>query len=117
MPKFEKKRIIAIDLPPRTISPNSFDFPKRKDVIQVEIPTSTTKIVTWEKDPLNFMRPLDSLKVAPGMKSVKTVSFLQIDPAAAQKHYDEAINTSSLAEARANTLLSKVSVNNHIMTE
>ena len=108
----QQKRIIANDLPPRTITPSSFDYPKRENVIQVDLPQGTRKIISYEKDPNNLMKPLsnnygDSLKLRPGMKQ----GFLQIDPSAVHQQLTESSNLSQTAESRADSLLNKIAVN------
>jgi hypothetical protein len=40
-------RIIANDLPAKTMSASSFDLPKRKNVIQINLPDSTTKTTDY----------------------------------------------------------------------
>jgi hypothetical protein len=40
-------RIIANDLPGKTMSASSFDLPKRKDVLQINLPQSTTKTTSY----------------------------------------------------------------------
>lgn len=52
MPKPDlKTRIIAVDLPGKTYTGTSFDNPKRKDVIQTDLPTQTTRTVEESHDP------------------------------------------------------------------
>ena len=119
VPRIKQRRIIANDLPPRTITPSSFDYPKRKDVIQVELPQSTTKIIDFELDPNNLMKPLsnnygNSLKIKPGMKQI---GFLQIDPEALNEHLKGALNHAETAENRADALLSKITVSFRLKLE
>jgi hypothetical protein len=45
------KRIIANDLPPVTVSPSSFDLPMRKDVVQIDLPQSKTRVTEERIDP------------------------------------------------------------------
>lgn len=40
-------RIIANDLPGKTMSASTFDLPKRKDVLQINLPESTTKTTSY----------------------------------------------------------------------
>jgi len=40
-------RVIASDLPGTTMSGSSFDLPPRKNVLQIDIPNSTTKTTTY----------------------------------------------------------------------
>ena len=52
MPKPElKTRVIAHNLPEKTYSETSFDYPKRKDVLQTDIPVMTTRTVEELHDP------------------------------------------------------------------
>lgn len=52
MPKPDlKTRIIAKDLPGKTYTGTSFDNPKRKDVIQADLPTQVTRTVEEAHDP------------------------------------------------------------------
>lgn len=52
MPKPDlKQRVIAKDYPEKTYTTTSFDEPKRKDVIQTEIPVATTRTYEENNDP------------------------------------------------------------------
>jgi len=52
MPKPDlKTRIIAHNLPDKTYTGTSFDNPKRKDVIQTDLPTMVTRTVEESHDP------------------------------------------------------------------
>lgn len=52
MPKPElAPRIIADELPPVTYSRSSFDMPMRRDVLQADIPISTTRTIETNIDP------------------------------------------------------------------
>jgi len=52
MPKPDlKTRIIATDLPGKTYTGTSFDNPKRKDVVQTDLPTQLTRTVEESHDP------------------------------------------------------------------
>ena len=91
--KGEKKRIIANDLPSRTLSISSFDNPKRKDVIQVDLPYSTRKVIEYEKDPNNLMRPVtnnygNSLKLKPGLTGWAQVNSYDGMPVSQKAAFD-----------------------------
>jgi len=54
--KVESKKIIANELPRRTLSESSFDIPKREDVVQITLPQSSMKSVESVYDPNNRMK-------------------------------------------------------------
>jgi len=68
-------RIIADDLPATTLSESVYDPPKRKNVIQIQLPTSVTKTVNYEIDPRTQLPP-----------NVKGNTFHGIEPEKPVKH-------------------------------
>jgi hypothetical protein len=65
MPKPDlKTRIVAHNLPDKTYTGTSFDNPKRKDVIQVDLPTQVTRTVEESHDPR--AAPKKSVKIVKG---------------------------------------------------
>lgn len=50
-------RIIADNLPPRTYSASAVDIPKRENVIQIDLPTSSSKVTQFSIDPRTQIEP------------------------------------------------------------
>ncbi len=55
--KKEGPRIIADDFSPNTNSHSNYDIPQRKHVIQIDVPTSTKKIIEHTIDPRLQLTP------------------------------------------------------------
>jgi len=69
------RKIIADNLPDHTFSASVYDPPKRKNVIQIGLPTSTTKDIQYEIDPRTQLTP-----------NVNGNTFHGIDPERPVKH-------------------------------
>ena len=122
MPKVEQRRIIANELPARTISPSSYDYPKRKDVIQITLPTSTMKTVEYVTDPNNQMVKVPTGDLYHGIntlpKTVTTFGFQKIfrfkgndqNPDQTGKILNESLNISENVEQRADKLIGQITV-------
>lgn len=70
-----QKRIIADELPATTVSKSVYDLPQRKNVIQIDLPVSTSKTINYEIDPRTQLEP-----------DVKGTKFHGIDPEKPTKH-------------------------------
>ena len=74
-PKVPSARIIADDLPGRSMSASAYDAPKRVNVIQIDLPVSTSKTVSHVIDPRTQLTP-DLKQVKHGVNPTK---FLQVN--------------------------------------
>jgi len=73
------RRIIPDDLPPNTLTKTQWETeaPLRKNVIQINLPTSTTKTIEHVIDPRIQLKP-DLKHVLHGVEPVKNANFLQL---------------------------------------
>jgi len=105
LPKVEEKRILANDLPDRTLSETSFDIPKRRDVVQVTLPTSRRKVIETLRDPRNLMKPVpvshERINVIPEWER-----FMQVIP-----EHAEAVEHAKHAEHKADHLIESITRN------
>ena len=96
-------------------------MPKRRDVLQVTLPTSTLKTVEYVVDPNNLMTKVESGSLYHGINSLpKVVSSFgyqnifrfkdRIDPVSIGNTYQEAVESSKVAEDRADKLMGKITV-------
>ena len=117
----EKKRIIANELPPRTISPSSYDYPKRQNVIQITLPQSTMKTVTTATDPNNQMVRVPTGELYHGITTlpkevstfgIQTYRFKgkQINSDNVGHLINQSVKDAKHAEKRADNLLNQISV-------
>ena len=70
-----KRKVIADPLPDTTYSASAYDPPKRVNVIQIDLPVSTSKHVQYEIDPRTQLAP-----------NVKGNTFHGIDPEKPSRH-------------------------------
>jgi hypothetical protein len=110
-------RIIADDLPSVTYSQSSFDMPRRKDVIQVDIPQATIKTVEEHEDPrFEKKRPVERvhgvLYHGTGSSDPKVVtshSFKQVDKAKLLRK--EGVSHALNAERKADSVIEQITNN------
>ena len=81
-PKVPSAKIIADDLPGYTMSASAYEVPKRVNVIQIDLPVSTSKTISHVIDPRTQLTP-DLKAVKHGVNPVK---FLQVNLRSAPAH-------------------------------
>jgi hypothetical protein len=103
-------RVIANDLPPKTQSESALDIPKRQNVVQIDLPVSTTKTVSHSIDPRVQLAP-DLTPKSHGIEPVKT-KFIQVQEAKKPKTatVQEALNIAKSVELQAKKLTESVEV-------
>ena len=118
VPKTKKSKIIAKDLPAASVTGTSFDLPKRKDVVQIDLPLSRQKTIEYETDPKkkNFHFGKTSYFGSKRMIKPKEIAlkrFLQIDlsPEKINAVKDDALNAARTAENKAAELSGLITKN------
>jgi len=102
-PEKKEIRIIADDLPPSSYSANSGDLPSRKGVLQVTIPTSTTKTVEHTIDPRTQLPP-NLTKQAHGLEPT---GFLQAKEKSLPEIH-EALQVNQQLEKKAGKMIKSI---------
>ena len=118
VPKVKKTKIIAKDLPAATVSGTSFDLPKRKDVVQIDLPVSRTKTIQYETDPKKKNAYLGKTSYFGSKRMIKPKEvalkrFLQIElsPDMIGTVKDDALNAARTAESKAAELSGLITKN------
>jgi len=113
VPKPKINKIIAKDLPDHTWSPSSFDMPKRKDVIQINMPESKMKTVQYVIDPTKNFKPIKTGTYYHGIepkiqkKNFGLARFMSPDNIGATEQ--DALNAAKTAEKKSAQLSSMIS--------
>jgi hypothetical protein len=110
-------KIIAKDLPAVSISGSSFDLPKRKDIVQIDLPISRQKKIQYQLDPHkinNFERTSyfgSARTIKPKPMSLKR--FLQVDlsPEQINSVKNDALTAATSAESKAANLSGQITKN------
>ena len=117
VPKAKKTKIIAKDLPANSVTGTSFDLPKRKDVVQIDLPISRQKTIQYETDPKkknNFgATSYFGSKRMIKPKEIALKRFLQIElsPEKINSIKDDALNAAKTAENKAAELSGQLTKN------
>lgn len=118
LPKAKLNKIIAKDLPATTLSGTSFDLPKRKDVVQIDLPVSRQKTIQYEVDPTKknniFGRKSyfgSQRMITPKPIGLKRFLQVEISPESIHIVRNDALNAAQTAEKKAADLFSKISKN------
>lgn len=118
VPKAKVNKIIAGDLPSATVSGTSFDLPKRKDVVQIDLPVSRQKTIQYEVDPTKKNNTFGRKSYFGSQRMIKPKPiglkrFLQIDlsPSQISTARNDALNAAQTAEKKAAELFGKISAN------
>ena len=113
-------RVIANDLPGKTMSASSFDLPKRKDVLQINLPQSTTKTTTYSYNAYTTpVNQVNNLRQKASLHGIDTVvpkilhgRFQEVDVAFDNKEISsasaEALNQARKVEKTAAALAAKL---------
>jgi hypothetical protein len=115
VPKAKVNKIIAKDLPAHTLSASSFDLPKRKDVVQITLPTSRLKTVQYVIDPTKNFKPIKTGTYYHGIeqkiqkKSFGLFRFMSPDQINTVKN--DALTAAQTAENKAAQLTGQISKN------
>jgi hypothetical protein len=118
VPKAKVNKIIAKDLPSSSISGSSFDLPKRKDVVQIGLPTSRQKTIQYEIDPnkknTHFGKTSyfgSKRMITPKPIGLKRFLQVELSPSKINEVKNDALTAAQTVENKAASLTSLISKN------